>query len=203
MTHDPLESLLLALRGGDPLAIEQVFVDYLPFLRLVARRKMPRQLQGKFDSVDVVQSVWASLLRGFAEGRWQFATTAQLRAFLVTVTQRRLSDRLRHYQGALENEQPLFEDQQDHLASTGQPRPSEIAQAADLWEKMLALCPPDHHDVLRLRRDGLSLQDIASRTGLHEGSVRRILRKLARQLALEQAAPLADPPVATSDEEVP
>jgi RNA polymerase sigma-70 factor (ECF subfamily) len=200
MTADPLENLLLALREGDPRAIEQVFVSYLPFLRLVARRQMPRQLRAKFDSVDVVQSVWASLLRGFAEGRWQFTTTDQLRAFLVTVTRRRLSDRLRHYQGTLENEQPLGKDEPDRWPSAGQPRPSELAQADDLWEKMLALCPPAHHEVLRLKRQGLALQDIAARTGLHEGSVRRILRKLARQLALE-SGPLADAPPGEDKEE--
>ena len=58
---------------------------------------------------------------------------------------------------------------------------------------MLELCPPEHHDVLRLRREGLRLEDIASLTGLHEGSVRRILRQLARQLALAQE-PLAAGP---------
>jgi RNA polymerase sigma-70 factor (ECF subfamily) len=71
-----------------------------------------------------------------------------------------------------------------------EPRPSEVAQAGELWERMLALCPPEHHEVLRLRRQGVLLTEIASRTGLHEGSVRRILRQLARQLALDQE-PLA------------
>ena len=51
--------------------------------------------------------------------------------------------------------------------------------------RMLALCPPAYHELLRLKRQGLPLAKIASRTGLHEGSVRRILRQLLRQLALE------------------
>jgi RNA polymerase sigma-70 factor (ECF subfamily) len=49
---------------------------------------------------------------------------------------------------------------------------------------MLDLCPPDHHSVLLLKRDGLPLAEIAARTGLHEGSVRRILRQLSRDLAM-------------------
>jgi RNA polymerase sigma-70 factor (ECF subfamily) len=57
---------------------------------------------------------------------------------------------------------------------------------------MLALCPPAHHEVLRLRRAGLRLADIAAQTGLHEDSIRRILRKLARQLAFGPE-PLAAP----------
>jgi DNA-directed RNA polymerase specialized sigma24 family protein len=55
---------------------------------------------------------------------------------------------------------------------------------------MLAACPVEHHKLLRLRRQGLTLQEIADHLGLHEGSVRRILRRLARDLAICQE-PLA------------
>ena len=57
---------------------------------------------------------------------------------------------------------------------------------------MLALCPPAHRALLRLKRQGWPLAEIASRTGMHEGSVRRVLRRLARQLAF-QLEPLATP----------
>jgi RNA polymerase sigma-70 factor (ECF subfamily) len=72
--------------------------------------------------------------------------------------------------------------------AAGQPRPSEVAQAGELWDRMLALCPADHHEVLRLRRSGLPLMEVAARTGMHEGSVRRILRRLARRLSVEPPA---------------
>ena len=80
------------------------------------------------------------------------------------------------------------------LPPAAQPRPSEFVQAEDLWERMLALCPPGHHDLLRLKRQGLPLAEIAARTGLHEGSVRRVLRQLARQLAF------TTPPLSEADD---
>jgi RNA polymerase sigma-70 factor (ECF subfamily) len=49
---------------------------------------------------------------------------------------------------------------------------------------MLRDCPPEHRAILQLRREGFRLHEIAARTGLHEGSVRRVLRQLARDLAL-------------------
>jgi RNA polymerase sigma factor (sigma-70 family) len=149
------------------------------------RRQLPRQLRSKFDSQDVVQSVWAHLLRGFREADWSFAGPAQLRAFLVTVTRRRLTDRVRHFHVAQERERSLTDGEAANLPAGTQPRPSDLARANDLWEQMLALCPPEHHELLRLKRQGLRLTEIAARTGMHEGSVRRILRKLARQLAFE------------------
>jgi RNA polymerase sigma-70 factor (ECF subfamily) len=137
----------------------------------------------------MVQSVWASLLGDVQSANWRFADTAHLRAFLVKVTRNRLIDRFRKHNAALEREQPLDKTRPEDLPASREPRPSEVAEADELWEKMLALCPPEHHPILELRRQKLSLNEIAERTGLHEGSVRRILRKLSRQLAMEYALP--------------
>ena len=51
-----------------------------------------------------------------------------------------------------------------------------------MWEQLLAMAPPTHAEVLRLKRQGMSLAEIAAATGLHESSVRRILYDLARKL---------------------
>jgi RNA polymerase sigma-70 factor (ECF subfamily) len=185
MSPEPLDPLLERLCAGDPDAAEQVFLAYEPFLRLVVRRHLPERLRAKLDSADVVQSVWADVVHAFRTAGYCFDTSAQLRAFLLKATRNRLSDHLRHNHIALERERHLGETGLAPSLPARQPRPSEFAQAADVWEKLLALCPPDHHDVLRLRRQGLQLAEIAARTGLHEGSVRRILRKLARQLATD------------------
>jgi RNA polymerase sigma-70 factor (ECF subfamily) len=193
VTLEPLDDLLEKLSTGDLEAAERVFLTYEPYLRKVVRRHLPQQLQAKFDSADVVQSVWVNVLHGLRQTGWRFASTAHLRAFLVQVTRHRLTDRLRRFHWVMEREQPQPGVPLESLPAAHQSRPSEVAQADDLWEKMLSLCPPEHHEVLRLKRQGLLLQDIASRTGLHEGSVRRILRKLARQLAVVQE-PLSDSP---------
>ena len=63
---------------------------------------------------------------------------------------------------------------------------TEAAQANDLWDRMLDLLPPEHHPILALRREGVPLAEIAARTGLHEGSVRRILGALWRRLARDR-----------------
>jgi RNA polymerase sigma-70 factor (ECF subfamily) len=192
MSAEPLDRLLDRLGQGDEQAAEQIIADYEPFLRLMVRRYFPDRIRGKFDSADVVQSVWIHVLAGLRAGTWQFADTAHLKAFLVRVARRRLVSRYRHHHGALDREHPGPVDL-DQLPTRVQSRPSEEVQAEELWQKMLALCPPPHREVLRLRRQGLLLDEISQRTGLHEGSVRRILRRVARQLALEQEPfPTAD-----------
>jgi RNA polymerase sigma-70 factor (ECF subfamily) len=189
MTGEPLDVLLDRLRDGDETVAGQIVADYEPYLRMVVRRCLPDRLRAKFDSLDVVQSVWVHVLHALRGRAWQVADRARLQALLVTVARRRLVSRYRHHRAAVEREQPGGDALQG-LPEPRESRPSEVAVADELWQRMLALCPPEHHDLLRLRREGLLLHEIAARTGMHEGSVRRVLRRLARQLALGQE-PLA------------
>ncbi|MBN9518735.1 sigma-70 family RNA polymerase sigma factor [bacterium] len=151
------------------------------FLRRAARRRLTPELRRALDSVDVAQEVWAGLIRaGVTAG--QFGSPGQFRAYLVRAVRSRVVDWVRRHPpapatGFVGASRPVEE------IPAGDPRPSEEAKATDLWEQLLAVCPPEHRPVLTLRRQGLTLHEVATRTGLHEGSVRRILRDLARKVA--------------------
>jgi RNA polymerase sigma-70 factor (ECF subfamily) len=125
-------------------------------------------------------------VEGLKQDGWQFRDDAQLRAFLARIARNRLIDRLRHHQSALRHERALGDADPSGLAEPSDPRPSQVVQAEELWQRMQTLCPPAHREVLRLKRQGLPLADIAARTGLHVGSIRRILYDLARRLALQE-----------------
>ena len=185
MNGDPLDLLLGPLSRGDLAAVDRLVADYEPYLRTLVRHALPGPLRAKFDSLDVVQSVWVHVLHGLRKGGWEIPDRAHLLGLLVTLTRHRLVSRYRHYRPSLACEAPGGAGL-ERLPAPQQPRPSEVAEAGELWERMLALCPPEHHELLRLRRQGLRLREIAERTGMHEGSVRRVLRQLARQLALQQ-----------------
>lgn len=188
MESEPLEALLAKLSTGDDAAAEQVFRAYEPYLRMVVRRMLPGNLRPKFDSVDVVQSVWADVLTGFREAGWQFADAAHLKAFLVRATRNRFIDRVRQNRTAVERNEPLGPEHLDEAATADDPDPGEVLQADELWEKMLTLCAVNHRPILEMKRQGCSLAEIAARTGFHESSIRRILYDLARRLAREEPA---------------
>ena len=82
MNSDPLGDLLETLNRDDEAATERAYREFEPLLRMIVRRKLTPQLRARFDSVDVVQSVWADLLDGLRSNRWQFADASQLRGFL-------------------------------------------------------------------------------------------------------------------------
>lgn len=185
MNADPLDAILDKLSSGDATAAEQVFRTFEPSLRVLVRRMLPAPMRAKFDSVDVVQSVWADLLEGFRDAGWKFTNSAQLRAFLIKVTRNRFIDKVRKNRSAMEHQRSLEVMPPDEVPGDGVPSPSETAQADELWERMVELCPPAHRELLRLKREGHALAEIAARTGLHESSVRRILYDLARKVAAE------------------
>jgi RNA polymerase sigma factor (sigma-70 family) len=186
MTQQPLDSLLEKLNGGDSGAAERVFLAFEPYLRMVVRKKLSPRLRAKFDSMDVVQSVWADVLRGFRDAGWRFADEGHLRAFLVKVTRHRFIDKIRRDRTALARECPLGELAQADEPFSPLPSPSELAQADELGQRLLALCPPAHREIVRQRMRGVSVAEIATRTGLNVGSVHRILQDLACRVALER-----------------
>ena len=207
MEVNTLDALLEKLNGGDRAAAGQAFAAYEPYLRKVVRRLLPAELRPKFDSVDVVQSVYGDVLCAFRAGGMRFGNVAQLRAFLVRATRNRFIDRVRRHRTAARRERPLTVDGAERspgydaaLPASPGPRPSETAAAAELWDRLLALCPPEQHRLLLLRRRGASAAEIARQVGMHEGSVRRVLRELSIRLACAEghagAAPAPGPPPA-------
>jgi RNA polymerase sigma factor (sigma-70 family) len=187
MNDDSLANVVEKLSQGDNAAAEKVFRAYEPFLRQVVRRQLRANLRAKFDSEDIVQSVWSDLLRGFRESAWSFSDTERLKAFLVTATCHRFLDRARRHRTATKMEVTgAARVRAVETVPSRQPRPSQVLQADDLWQRMLAECRPAHRELLQLKRDGLTIVEIASRTGLHEDSIRRILRDLACRIGVSK-----------------
>jgi RNA polymerase sigma factor (sigma-70 family) len=186
MSVDSLDDLIDRLNEGDITAAERAFLAYEPYLRMAVRRRLSGPLRSKLDSMDIVQSVWAEVLSGFRDAGWRFTDRTHLRAFLVKVARNRLIDRRRQHHRAIERERALADTAPAEMPPAEGPRPSEIAQGNELWKRMLDQCAPDHREILILKRQGLLLAEIAARTGLHEGSIRRILYDLARRLVVSR-----------------
>lgn len=180
MTDEVLRSLVDKLRNGDAGAVEELLKQYEPILRVIVRRQLSPPLRRKFDSIDIVQSVWADVFDGFQRNRWEFSDAAHLRAFLVRAARNRLINRARQQKVEFSQPDCLLEEQTDDVHGT----PSQEVEADELWDQMMELCPPVHQDILRLRRQGYSIDEIAKQAEMHPGSVRRIFYNLARRMAV-------------------
>jgi RNA polymerase sigma-70 factor (ECF subfamily) len=183
MTSIQLENVVRRLNEGDLSAAEEIFRIYEPYLRMVVRRRLSQELRTKFDSVDIVQSAWADLWNGFRQARWKFADPVRLRGFLVKATLNRLIDHVRQHRQAMAHEQGTKAGNIELLAIASG-RPSETVHMHELWDQLLNACPAEHHELLRLKQQGLSSAEIAQRVGLHESSVRRVIGDVWRRFTL-------------------
>ena len=84
--NDALDSLLERLTKGEMDAAGEVYRTFEPVLRVMVRRRLTPRLRAKFDSMDVVQSAWADVLKGFRDEGWRFSDREHLRAYLARVT---------------------------------------------------------------------------------------------------------------------
>lgn len=175
-----LQTLLEKIQQGDETAQQAIYEEFVPFLRIVARKHISPKLQAKFDSVDVVQSVWADLLLGLRKSRWSFSTPQHLRAFLTRATKNRVVDYARKHKAAAE------QIEIDESSVPGQTvRPSAEVKAQETWNKLVGDCSPEHREILELKRLGHSLHDIALKTGYHPSSIRRILYAFSERFEKE------------------
>ena len=190
--NEALDALLGGFTTGDPAAAEQIYRAIEPYLLNIVRARLPQMLRAKFDSTDVLQSVWADALCGIRDERLQFDTADHLRSFLMVAARNRMIDRIRRFGNMAAREHAGSGAERLLILPSAQPRPSEEAQAAEMWEQLLVSCQSEHRPILELRRQGYSMAEIGARTGFHPDSVRRILRGLARKQACAEPTPQAD-----------
>jgi RNA polymerase sigma factor (sigma-70 family) len=183
----PQDSLLARLNAGDEAALQEMFVSIEPFMRMVIRRRISSGMRAKFDSGDVVQSVWANFVGNRERWNCKFENLEQFRAYMIRMACNRLIDRFRKHRMSVLHK-ATKNDSRD-LPADRNPRVSEEFYAAELWEQMRQNCPPAHYDLLVLKRYGASIAEIAQQTNLNEGSVRRVLAELARRVLKLRKSP--------------
>jgi RNA polymerase sigma-70 factor (ECF subfamily) len=184
--NEACQPLFERLNNRDLDAVERMFRAYEPRLRKVVRHQIPRSLQAKFDSVDVIQSVWMSVVERLRDGELRFADETHLRSFLIRLALCRFIDLCRHHRNSLGRERPLVAIASKPTPTAPGDRPTAIVRAKELLDRLMELCQPPHRDLLRLRAMGLSVAEIADRSGYHEGSIRRIFADLERRLDAQE-----------------
>lgn len=179
-------SLMDRVRSGDQEAAWELLEVYGPHILRVVRKKLNVRLRSKFDSVDFVQSVWASFFRQPSCVR-RFDTPQDLVRFLIAVAQNKVTDETRKRFNTAKhdiNKEEFLEDRVDAFDKRIEPidarqsRPSEIAVAREEWHRLIKDKPRHHQQVMELRFQGATYQEIADSLHIHERTARKIVNEL-------------------------
>lgn len=189
VTNENLGALIDKAKSGDQEAIRSL-QRFENDIRIMVRVRLPRLLRSQFDSMDFVQDVWQSFFRIFNHDPERFAQVRDLRSFLAVVARNKVFEEHRRrsltQKYDLEREEPLYirrgnrDIPRDLIASD--PTPSQDAQARERLDQLLQGRSPREAEVIELRRLGLTYEEIATKTGLHERTVRRVIEAIRRRM---------------------
>jgi RNA polymerase sigma-70 factor (ECF subfamily) len=171
-TDDEFRDLMGRLQEGSEDAAWELVDRYGDAILRAVRRVLNVRLRSKFDSLDFVQLVWCSFFKA-RDQLVRFTRPEELAAFLVTMARNKVGmevrRRLKTEKYNVNREQassgfPNTVDQSaDHESS-----PLEVAIAREQWNRQ----------IISLRLQGLTYQDIAESLNIAECTVRRFLKRL-------------------------
>ena len=181
----PLEGLLRRAAQGSDEAAQELVTRYGEHIRRSVRRRLPQQLRATFDSLDLVQDVWASFFAALPQPA-QFADAEQLIAFLTAVARNKVVDVVRRQ---LPSGRPLAAPERQAPCGDGvalaapEPSPSAVLIGEETWERLLRGQPPVHRRILMLLREGRSQTEIAEKVVISAKTVQRVIRNALRRVS--------------------
>ena len=184
MDADPSdEQLMLAWRGGDAAAFEQLYVRHKGgVLRYLLRQTGKREW-----AEELFQDGWLKVVNA----RAGYEARARFGAWLYSIAHNRLMDHFREHSRAslvsYEDEAPMLEAQPS--AAHEQPeRTLERKQDAQVLLRLLDALPAAQREAFVLQQEGeLSVEEIAAATGVSRETAKSRLRYALAKLRSELA----------------
>ncbi len=182
-TDDTFRDLIRRVREGSEEAAWDLVNQYGESIRRAVRRALNEKMRSKFDSLDFVQIVWNSFFH--ARGKLdRFDHPEELAAYLTTMAKNKVGMEIRRRlmteKYNIQHEQSL-----DQLQAKGgadmpsrQPAPVDLAIAREQWDRLLQDQPQHYRQIIQLRLQGYTNQQVADALHLDERTVRRFLKKL-------------------------
>jgi RNA polymerase sigma factor (sigma-70 family) len=188
-TVSEFDQLMADVADGSHEATMKLAEIYTPYIIRSVRRCFSPKMRQKFDSQDVAQTLWASLLLKRTELQG-LKTPEQLIAFLVQATKNKVADKARHFRAqkrSYEREESLELHTPDGLASnrppssslrSREPTPSTHASIREQWTRVISRTSERDRKIIDLRMRNHTFDEIASILNIHEHTVRRAIQKL-------------------------
>lgn len=172
---------------GVEAAQHAISEKYSRQVRVIARVLLGPQLRQHFDSMDLLQSVHHSILIGLRQQRYQFSDPDKLIALACTILRRKVAKKWRRTRRQLNlssNSTGSTESLADLLSSitNHETDPSMIAQFNDQLAEICSQMGETERQMLEMRLDGYTNQEVAERLGLHPIALRVRWTRLRQKL---------------------
>lgn len=198
--EDELSQILLRRwQAGDERAAAEIFDRYVQRLVALAQRRISPKLQRRVDPEDVVQSAYRSFFRQARDGRFAWGRSGDLWRLLAAITVHKTLGQVEFHRAAkrsVDVEGGLVDATHGVApqAVCREPTPVEVAGVVDELECFMRPLDAMERQVLTMRLQDCSVDEIADAIGRSSRTVRRLLERLLAGLRERLEAPGAHDP---------
>lgn len=175
---------IVQVRQGDQRAAEELVARYEPIIRREIRLRMEDQRMARlFDSVDFSQSVFASFMFRAMAGEYQLEDPRQLAALLLTMARNKMASKARwQFRQKREAHRDPHTVEALEVAPDSAATPSQIVSAQELVAKCRDALTHEEQQIIELRAQNLSWQQIGDRLGQSADAVRMQLKRATQRV---------------------
>jgi len=177
------DDLIERCRRGDQNAARELFDSYVDRLLPLARRRISQRLASRVDAEDIVQSVFRTFFARLKDDRFDLADQDDLFRLLVRITVHKTLRQVAHHKAAKRDpgqELPQGDAAHEQLLQllTTEPTPDAAVMFIDQLEHFMGQLPQADRQILELRMQGFSTDEIAKRLNSYDRKVRRVLERI-------------------------
>lgn len=180
------DGLFQRARQGDRIAWEELFEHCYSKVRRTVGRKLnqiDRRLRTIFDSCDLTHDVFHSLLR--KSDNFEFQSIDEIQAFLTVAAKQKVIDAYRKQHRDCRDLNRLLhlgdlktpDGDQAYEPMAADPTPSQWAQQREAREQIIGKHSGFDREVLELRAEDYTNEEIAEKTGSHVRKIQRTVKK--------------------------
>jgi RNA polymerase sigma-70 factor, ECF subfamily len=183
------QELVERCRTGSESAASELFGRYVTRLLGVARRRIGERMNSRLDPEDVVQSVFRTFFTRLKSDQFEIVDDDDLSKLLVRITLHKTLRQIAFHRAARRNpnqEAPQGDlSKHDILQVMGkEPTPITVLTFMDQLDHFLARLSLEDQQILTLRLQGHSTEEIATQLNSYDRKIRRVLERV-RAMAQE------------------
>jgi RNA polymerase sigma-70 factor (ECF subfamily) len=185
------QELVERCRTGSESAAAELFNRYVSRLLGVARKRIGERMNSRLDPEDVVQSVFRTFFTRLKSDQFEITDEDDLSKLLVRITLHKTLRQIAYHRAARRDpnhEAPQGElSQQDILqVMTKEPTPATVVTFIDQLDHFLGRLSKEEQQILTLRLQGYSTEEIAQQINSYDRKVRRVLERVKALVQKEE-----------------
>jgi RNA polymerase sigma-70 factor (ECF subfamily) len=191
MAEMPDDRMLVDLcRAGDQNAARQLFEHYVNRLLPLARLRLSQRLASRVDPEDIVQSVFRTFFKRLKAGEFQIEQEDDLCKLLVRITVHKTLRQVAFHKAGKRDfglEARQGDDAGDRMLQLlgREPGPEVTVAFLNQLEHFLGRLQPMEREILEMRMQGHSNEEIAQKLGIYDRKIRRVIERV-RALAEQE-----------------